>query len=120
MAWTIFGVAIPSGDEPHWDSEIAEVGEATHIRHHPIGGTARDSDVLTYVGTKSPLARLHFWCTTATKDSLLALRQTSGTIVDSWGGSADWYCDDVRPTHFGRPSDPLGARWHVQMLLTVR
>lgn len=120
MAWTIFGVAIQSGDEPWYDSAIDEVGEAIHVRHNPIGGTARDSDILTYIGTKSPQARLHFWCTTATKTALLALRQTEGTITDSWGASADWYCEDVRPTHFGQPLDPLGARWHVMMLLTGR
>lgn len=120
MAWTIFGVAIPSGDEPHFDSAIDEVGEAIHVRHHPIGGTTRDSDVLTYTGTKSPLSRLHMWCTTATKDSLLALRQTSGEITDGWGDAADWYCEDVRVSHFGNITDPLGARWHVTMLLTGR
>lgn len=125
MSWILGALTVPSGEEPLFDSIFDEDQEDLHSEFQPIGNTATDSTILTFLGSKSRTARLHLFVTQATLTSLRALKRTTflmKTPFDATG--ANWYMKRLqtqrwtssRPWALAAPD----ARFHVWLDLVAR
>lgn len=134
MTWTVNGNVLPSGDEPLADSRWPEVQEGRNVEHNPIGATAADATIITRAGKYSlgadgaePMV-LHFWCTKATRDLLVALDDLEFDIIDAWSRTVSVHCKKVvvarissaPPAWSQHPAGSAGERFHVWLHLLGR
>ena len=134
MSWTIDGNVLPSGDEPLADSSWPEVQQGSNIEQNPIGATGADATIITRIGKLSlgadgakPMV-LHFWCTLATRNILVALDDQDFSITDAWARTVSVHCKSVEaerissapPAWSQHPAASAGERFHVWLRLLGR